>query len=293
MSTGTTVNRFVTAEIYKVIKNGFFAIYKRSGLTSAKELEELKNSIVEGINADRTVKDQNYLLRAGHGGNLDSMATGVLAVALCDGCKVLPHLLASSKRYTVTAQMGVATDTYNNKGKVIAETGYDHVTRAKLELTLKEFVGEIWQRPPAYSALKIGGKRASDIVRLGEEVKLVPRPVICHAAHCVAFDPPFFTLDVSCGQGFYIRCLVHDLAEAVGSCGHVTALVRTKHGPFTLQDCLLPEHYSLENVIAAVEEARRRQPKLAAILDNYWKSHPRDGKRLKPEMDRSRSGRSR
>uniref|UniRef100_A0A1B6FRJ5 tRNA pseudouridine(55) synthase n=1 Tax=Cuerna arida TaxID=1464854 RepID=A0A1B6FRJ5_9HEMI len=283
----SVITRFLKKETYDLIKYGYFAVYKRPGLTSAEELEELKDAVFKGIEGDTTINDQKYLLRAGHGGNLDSMATGVLAVALCDGCKVLPYLLASSKRYTVTGQMGVATDTYNNKGKVIAETSYAHVTRTKLEQALAEFVGEIWQKPPAYSALKIAGQRASDIVRSGKEVNLVPRPVVCHTAQLVAFDPPFFTLDVSCGQGFYVRSLVHDLAEAVGSSGHVTALVRTKHGPFKLKDCLHAEHYSLDNVVSAIAEARGNHPKLAEILDNYWKTHPRDNKHQKQKVNGS------
>uniref|UniRef100_A0A1B6DCN6 tRNA pseudouridine(55) synthase n=1 Tax=Clastoptera arizonana TaxID=38151 RepID=A0A1B6DCN6_9HEMI len=255
----------VTEEVFNVIRNGFFAIYKPKDVTSAKILERLKDTIVK---LDReSVEDRKHILSAGHGGTLDKTATGVLVVGICDGCKVLPFLLNGSKSYTVVGHLGISTDTYNETGAITSESQYNHITEDKLKNALNLFKGEFLQVPPLFSSLKKNGVCLSELARKGEKIEVKPRSVICFKATCTRFDPPSFTLDVECSKGFYIRSLVHDLGKALDSAAHVTSLVRTKHGPFTINDCLTEDYFTLQNIITWIKLTRKQYPELARYLD--------------------------
>nr|CAD7606747.1 unnamed protein product [Timema genevievae] len=178
-------------------------------------------------------------LKLGHGGTLDHTATGVLGV--CWGCKVLPKLLSGDKKYFVRGRFGTATDTYNEAGTTTKEATFDHITEEMVTATLKTFVGHVLQTPPKYSALKRDGIRLAELTRQGVDIIVRPRYVDCYSISCLQFSPPDFSLEVSCGGGYYIRSLVHDLGEpepvphylGLGSCAHVTQLHRLQHGPFT------------------------------------------------------------
>ncbi|XP_069679256.1 pseudouridylate synthase TRUB1-like isoform X2 [Periplaneta americana] len=195
-------------------------------------------------------------LRVGHGGTLDHTATGVLVVGVGFGCKVLPKFLHGSKKYRVTAQLGVSTDTYNESGKIIRECSYDHISRDMLEAALTRFHGKILQTPPLYSALKLHGQRVADLTRAGVSVQMEPRSVTCHSIHCLDFSPPYFTLEVHCGGGFYIRSLIHDLGNVLGSCAHVRELHRFQQGPFTEQEMLDSDDWTVPNILIAITKAK-------------------------------------
>ncbi|KDR08710.1 putative tRNA pseudouridine synthase 1 [Zootermopsis nevadensis] len=133
-----------------------------------------------------------------------------------------------------------------------------------LEEALSRFHGEILQTPPLYSALKLHGYRLADLTRAGVKVEVRPRPVTCHAIQCVQFSPPSFTLEVHCGGGFYIRSLVHDLGNALGSCAHVRELHRYQQGPFTEQDMLDSNEWTMQNILIAIQKAKETH---AAFLE--------------------------
>ncbi|KAM8924133.1 pseudouridylate synthase TRUB1 [Pelodytes ibericus] len=222
--------------------SGLFPIYKPPGPTSAKVLGELKAKLLREAGLKEFGKKRKQTLKIGHGGTLDSSASGVLVVGIGDGTKLLHTMLTGSKKYTTVGELGKATDTLDASGIVTEEKPYDHITREELEKVLQSFTGDIMQVPPLFSALKKDGKRLSCLLREGVEVEAKPaRPVTVHTLSLSDFQPPLFKLDVECGGGFYVRSLVSDIGKALSSCASVKELVRTKQGPFTLEEHALRE----------------------------------------------------
>ncbi|KAB5555588.1 hypothetical protein PHYPO_G00035900 [Pangasianodon hypophthalmus] len=224
--------------------NGIFAIYKKTGPTSADVLNTLKQMLLKeaGVDKPNPRKRKKQAIKLGHGGTLDSAASGVLVVGIGEGTKMLTSMLAGSKKYTAVGELGKATDTFDATGSVVQEKSYDHITREAFEEKLMQFTGEIMQVPPLYSALKKDGKRLSTLLKEGHEVEAKPaRAVTVYSLSLQDFNPPLFTLDVECGGGFYVRSLVDDLGKALSSCAHVRELTRTKQGQFTLQEHVLRE----------------------------------------------------
>ncbi|MCI4384334.1 hypothetical protein PGIGA_G00037430 [Pangasianodon gigas] len=204
--------------------NGIFAIYKKTGPTSADVLNTLKQMLLKeaGVDKPNPRKRKKQAIKLGHGGTLDSAASGVLVVGIGEGTKMLTSMLAGSKKYTAVGELGKATDTFDATGSVVQEKSYDHITREAFEEKLMQFTGEIMQE--------------------GHEVEAKPaRPVTVYSLSLQDFNPPLFTLDVECGGGFYVRSLVDDLGKALSSCAHVRELTRTKQGQFTLQEHVLRE----------------------------------------------------
>ena len=179
--------------------------------------------------------------KAGHAGTLDPLATGILPIALGEATKTVPFLMDADKTYRFTIEWGRTTATLDREGETIAESDV-RPTREAVEAALPAFVGEIDQVPPAYSAIKVDGERAYDLARAGEVVELASRKVTVHAARVVACpDPDHVTLEIECGKGTYVRAIVRDLAEALGACGHVSDLRRTRVGVFTEQNAVALE----------------------------------------------------
>jgi tRNA pseudouridine55 synthase len=180
--------------------------------------------------------------KAGHAGTLDPLATGVLPIALGEATKTVPFLVDADKAYRFTIAWGRTTATYDREGATLAQSDV-RPTIAQVQAVLPRFVGEIDQVPPAYSAIKVDGERAYDLARAGETVELAARKVRVFDARVVdAEDPDHVTLDVDCGKGTYVRALVRDIAEALGACGHVSALRRTRVGAFTEQSAVALEY---------------------------------------------------
>jgi len=179
--------------------------------------------------------------KAGHAGTLDPLATGILPIALGEATKTVPFLVDADKAYRFTIAWGRTTATLDREGETIAESDV-RPTLAQVEAVLPRFVGEIEQVPPAYSAIKVDGERAYDLARAGETVELKARPVSVYAARIVdALDADHVTLEIECGKGTYVRALVRDIADALGACGHVSELRRTRVGGFTEESAVTLE----------------------------------------------------
>ncbi|TAJ72603.1 MAG: tRNA pseudouridine(55) synthase TruB [Phenylobacterium sp.] len=179
--------------------------------------------------------------KAGHAGTLDPLATGILPIALGEATKTVPFLVDADKAYRFTIAWGRTTATYDREGETIAESDV-RPSIAEVEAVLPRFVGEIDQVPPAYSAIKVDGERAYDLARAGETVELASRKVTVFDARVVeAPDADHLTLEIECGKGTYVRAIVRDIAEALGACGHVSALRRTRVGQFTEQSAVALE----------------------------------------------------
>ncbi|MEO1091654.1 MAG: tRNA pseudouridine(55) synthase TruB [Pseudomonadota bacterium] len=176
--------------------------------------------------------------KAGHGGTLDPLATGVLPIALGEATKTVPWVMDAAKSYAFTVRFGIGTDTDDSEGKVIA-TADMRPDIADVARMLERFRGEIRQTPPAFAAVKIAGERAYDIARRGDEVALEARPVTVHALDLVDRDDhDHFRFVLTCGKGTYVRALARDLGAALGCHGHVTELRRLSVGAFRVEDAL-------------------------------------------------------
>jgi tRNA pseudouridine55 synthase len=191
--------------------------------------------------------------RVGHLGTLDPLATGVLVVAVGEGTKLIQYLMGANKVYEGEMEFGKVSDTYDRQGSVIETGGVIPDLESILEKR-DAFVGDIQQIPPAFSALKIGGKRAYELARKGKEVNLPPRPATVSAYEIESFESPKATFRIACGSGTYIRSLVHDLGQVLGCGAIMTELRRTQVGEFKIEEAFKDEDYaghliSLETVV--------------------------------------------
>jgi tRNA pseudouridine55 synthase len=188
-----------------------------------------------GMGSTQVVGKVRWLLKAakvGHGGTLDPLATGILPIALGEATKTVSYVMDGAKTYRFQVRWGVATTTVDGEGEVSA-TSDIRPSEDEIIAVLPRFTGEILQAPPAYSAIKIDGQRAYDLAREGVEVELAERPVTIHALRLVGMpDADHADFEAHVGKGTYIRSLARDLAQALGTVGHVTILRRTRCGPF-------------------------------------------------------------
>ena len=188
-----------------------------------------------GLGSTQAVGKVRWLFaaeKAGHGGTLDPLATGVLPIALGEATKTVPFIMDGHKEYRFTLRFGEARATDDGEGDVTATSDVRPIDEA-IRTALGRFIGDIEQMPPAFSALKIGGQRAYDLARAGEPVELKPRTVTIDRLELLARpDADHADFVVGCGKGTYIRSLGRDLAKALGTVGHLSALRRTAVGPF-------------------------------------------------------------
>lgn len=247
--------------------SGWIILDKPHGLGSTQAVAAVKRALREGGYAKTKI---------GHGGTLDPLATGILPIALGEATKLAGRMLDSDKTYAFTIAFGTETDTLDLEGRRVSSSDV-RPSGADLAAVLPRFTGPISQVPPAYSALKVDGKRAYDLARAGEEVALKPRDVTIHGLEIESMAQDAATLVAHVSKGTYIRSLARDIAHALGTVGHVTMLRRLKAGPFTgkhaisldilgekakaraLEDILLPLRTALVDIPALAlspEQAR-------------------------------------
>ncbi|WP_116091171.1 tRNA pseudouridine(55) synthase TruB [Sphingomonas crusticola] len=251
--------------------HGWIILDKPVGLGSTQAVSAVKRALRTGGHGKAKV---------GHGGTLDPLASGVLPIAIGEATKLSGRMLDADKAYDFTIRFGEETDTLDAEGAVIGRSDV-RPTLAEVEAVLTRFTGPISQIPPAYSALKVDGKRAYDLARAGETVELASRNVTIHAltvrqpglvprsseprasAQAVEWMPEQarhdglhhdITLSARVSKGTYIRSLARDIAYALGTVGHVTMLRRTKAGPFALESAI-----SLDILDQAAKDARLQE----------------------------------
>ncbi|MCM1313163.1 MAG: tRNA pseudouridine(55) synthase TruB [Bacteroides sp.] len=190
----------------------------------------------------RKVKEVNPAiknLKVGHAGTLDPLATGVLLVCTGKATKRIDELQAHTKEYIATLKFGATTPSFDKETEEDAVFPTEHITREKLEEVLKGFVGAIEQVPPAYSAVKVNGKRAYELARKGEEPALKSKTLVIDEIEIVGYESPEnVQIRVVCSKGTYIRALARDIGQAIGSGAYLTALVRTRIGEYKVEDSL-------------------------------------------------------
>ena len=209
--------------------HGWLVIDKPPGMTSARVVAK----VLESTGA----------AKAGHAGTLDPMATGVLPVALGEATKTTAYVMGGAKVYRFTVRWGEARDTDDAEG-VVSETSAARPDEARIRAALADFTGTISQVPPAYAAIKVGGKRAYALARQGEAVELAPRQVTIDGFELLrVVDADHAAFEVACGKGTYVRALARDLAARLGTVGHISELRRTRVGEFRESDAI-----SLDNL---------------------------------------------
>ena len=185
-------------------------------------------------------------LKVGHAGTLDPLATGVMIVCTGKATKRIEEFQYHTKEYIATIQLGATTPSYDLEHEIDATYPTEHITREMGEETLKQFLGEIHQVPPVFSACKVDGKRAYDLARKGEEVELKPKLLVIDEIELLECDlvKMEIKIRVVCSKGTYIRALARDIGEALHSGAHLTGLVRTRVGEVKLEDCLDPSMFA-------------------------------------------------
>ena len=213
-------------------EGAFIYINKPYGMSSFGALAYVRTRLSRRLHVKR--------LKTGHAGTLDPLATGVLILCTGKATKQIESLQYQTKEYTATLQLGATTASYDREHTVNMTYPTHHITRELIERVLPDFVGEIQQVPPEYSACSIGGDRAYKLARKGEKVELKSKTLQIDELELTAFDPQRMQMSIRvvCGKGTYIRALARDIGEALGSGAFLTALCRTRIGDVRIEDCL-------------------------------------------------------
>jgi tRNA pseudouridine55 synthase len=231
--------------------HGWLVVDKARGVTSSRVVGQ--------------VKKLTGAAKVGHAGTLDPLATGILPIALGEATKTVSYVMAGPKEYCFTIVWGEARDSDDSEGSVV---GTSPVRPEKYDIlkALKNFVGDIEQIPPAFSAIKIDGRRAYDLARKREKVELFPRLVHVENFELLeASDCDHATFRVSCGKGTYIRSLARDLAQYLGTLGYVSALRRTRVGPFYEKDSILLDS---PEILGHIDALLGRMLSVLTVLDD-------------------------
>ena len=233
--------------------HGIVLLDKRQGISSNKALQEVKRL----YNANK----------AGHTGSLDPLATGLLPVCLGEATKVSAYMLEDDKRYQTVIQLGVMTDTGDVDGTVIERKKVPEISNEQLSTCLEQFIGEIEQVPPMYSALKHNGKKLYELAREGITVERKARKITIYAIECLDFSNSLLTLDVKCSKGTYIRTLAEDIGHTLGCGATVKELRRTEAGQFVLANARIIEKLQamesdedLQALLIAVDKPLQSMP---------------------------------
>jgi tRNA pseudouridine55 synthase len=205
------------------MRDGILIIDKPAGLTSHDVVNRVRRAM--------------KIRQVGHTGTLDPMATGVLVVCLGQATRVSEYLLGHDKTYRAAIRLGVETNTYDADGEVVA-THDVQVDHAEVEGALLQFVGEIQQVPPMYSAIKREGQKLYELARQGIAIEREARSVIVHSIELCSYQAPDVAIEVCCSAGTYIRSIAHDLGAALGVGAHLIELRRTASGPFTIDQAI-------------------------------------------------------
>ncbi|MEX2138291.1 MAG: tRNA pseudouridine(55) synthase TruB [Pirellulales bacterium] len=224
-----------------------------------------------GISSRQAVDLVKRLVRpakVGHAGTLDPLATGVLVVCIGKATRLIEFVQQMPKQYRATFLLGRTSPTEDVEGEVTEIVDSPTPGREEIESVCDRFIGTIEQRPPVFSALKVGGRRAYDLARGGKAVELAPRPVTIYGMAILEYEYPRLTLDVRCGSGTYVRSLGRDLAESLGTGAVMSELTRTEIGPFHIDSAIDPCRLNesvLRNVLQPPQDALVGLPQI--VLD--------------------------
>ena len=259
----------------KSIVSGVLLIDKPQGMSSQQVVSKVKYLLKSDLHDSK---------KAGHTGTLDPMATGLLPICLGEATKFSHYQLDAIKSYQAIIKLGEQTDTGDAEGQIITTIPVPHVTQAMLQSVTEQFLGEIMQVPPMYSALKKDGKKLYELAREGIEVERAARPLTIYKLSLTALSAQQLQLTVTCSKGTYVRVLAEDIAKALGTVGHLTALRRIQTGDFEIADAITLADFAALDVAArfdkllAVDACVHSLPSL--VLDDSQSKRIRQGQRL-------------
>jgi tRNA pseudouridine55 synthase len=217
--------------------------------------------------------------KVGHAGTLDPLATGVLVVSVGPATRLMEYVQRMPKWYVGTFLLGRQSATEDVEGEVEVLENPPLPTREQIDQLLPRFLGEISQTPPAFSALKLQGRRAYELARKGAAVELAPRRVTIHELSIVSYDYPVLTLDIRCGSGTYVRSLGRDMARALGTQAVMSALERRAIGAFRVEEAVRPDALNAQNLAAHLQPPQFALSDLPTIVLNAGeKEHFRHGR---------------
>lgn len=232
---------------------GLFIINKPSGITSRRALNEVENRL--------------GLRSLGHCGSLDPLATGVLILVSGKARKLQDLVVKGEKEYDMTVALGSCSDTDDGEGTVVpVEPAPEPPSEETVRHAVAGFVGEILQRPPTYSALKVEGRRMHREARQGRPVEAEPRLVVIHELEVTRYEWPELDIVMRCGSGTYARALARDLGETLGTGGYMSRLVRTRVGSLDLDRAFLPDEVSVDDMLG-IEEVLKDMPRINVPLE--------------------------
>jgi len=214
---------------------GILNLDKPAGISSARAVSAVKRLLPRGT-------------KIGHAGTLDPFATGVLLLLVGRATRSCERLMDAPKQYETTAKLGATTATDDLESPEVSAPVATIPTLAAVNAAVRPFVGDILQRPPAYSAMKVQGRRAYDLARKGNLVELEPRPVRVYGIEVLEYNWPLLRLRIDCGRGTYVRAIARDLGAALGTGAYLTQLRRTRIGPFAAAESASIERLQAEGV---------------------------------------------
>lgn len=176
--------------------------------------------------------------KVGHAGTLDPLAAGVLVICLGAATRLSEYIMRGRKTYRAKITLGATTSTYDAAGEFLEGKSAEHLRLTDIQRVLPQFIGDIKQVPPMYSAIKVGGKKLYELARQGETIERNPRAVTIHAMVALSWRSPVLELEIECGSGVYVRSLANDLGAALGVGGYLSGLTRTASGAFRISDSL-------------------------------------------------------
>lgn len=259
----------------KSIVSGVLLIDKPQGMTSQQVVSKVKYLLKSDVHDSK---------KAGHTGTLDPMATGLLPICLGEATKFSHYQLDAVKSYQAIIKLGEQTDTGDAEGEIIATIPVPNVTQAMLQSVTEQFLGEIMQVPPMYSALKKDGKKLYELAREGIEVERAARPLTIYELSLTLLSDQQLQLNVTCSKGTYVRVLAEDIAKALGTLGHLTALRRIQTGDFEIANAIPLADFAALDIAArfdkllAVDACIHSLPSL--LLDDSQSKRIRQGQRL-------------
>ncbi|MDD4971131.1 MAG: tRNA pseudouridine(55) synthase TruB [Paludibacter sp.] len=199
-------------------------------------------------------------LKVGHAGTLDPLATGVMILCTGKSTKLIESFQYQTKEYIATLELGATTPSFDLELPVDGTYPTEHITREMVDEIIPKFLGEIQQVPPAYSAVKVDGKRAYDYARNGQEIELKSKLLVIDDIEVLDFSLPVLKIRVVCSKGTYIRALARDIGLALGSGAHLIALERTRIGEVRLEDC-----WQIDDLVLHVEEEILKSQQLQTV----------------------------
>jgi len=244
--------------------NGIIIVNKPTGITSFDVVSRIRRLY--------------QIKKVGHTGTLDPDASGVLPLCIGKATKVIEYLMDEDKAYRVGLLLGAATDTQDATGSIILEKPV-LVSDEEIETAINSFMGDQEQIPPMYSAVRIKGKRLYELARRGIEVERSPRPITIYKIDILNIerksDKVHVTFEVECSKGTYVRTLCHDIGQLLGCGGHMNSLIRTRSGPFMLDDSYtlddleeIKSKMKLETALISMDKALLKMPSVYISHNN-------------------------